>query len=198
MTADLFGEPPIPGLVYREDFIGAGEHDALVERLAALDLAPFRFHGWTGKRRTQSFGWRYDFDDASFLPAEPIPDWLAPLRSKAAALVGVEPGDFAHVLLARYDPGAGIGWHRDRPVFDQVVGLSLGAPDVLRFRQRTARGFRRVDLPVAPRSAYSLSGEARYEWEHRIVPVEALRFSITFRTLSDLGRRKAAEAGVTL
>ena len=194
MIADLFGEPPIPGLVYRDDFMGEAEHDALVGRLQAMELAPFRFQGWTGKRRTQSFGWRYDFDDASFSPAEPIPGWLDPLRVKAADFAGVEPGEFAHVLLARYDPGAGIGWHRDRPVFDRVVGVSLGAPETLRFRQRTATGFRRYALPVEPRSAYLLSGEARHDWEHRIVPGEVLRFSITFRTLSDLGRRKAADA----
>ena len=194
MTADLFGEPPIPGLVYRDDFIGEAEHEALVGRLQAMELAPFRFQGWTGKRMTQSFGWRYDFDDASFSPAEPIPGWLDPLRVKAADFAGVEPGEFAHVLLARYDPGAGIGWHRDRPVFDRVVGVSLGAPETLRFRQRTATGFRRYALPVEPRSAYLLSGEARHDWEHRIVPGEVLRFSITFRTLSDLGRRKAADA----
>jgi alkylated DNA repair protein (DNA oxidative demethylase) len=198
VTADLFGELPIPGLAYREQLIGEVEHVELIERLSALDLAPFRFQGWVGKRRTRSFGWRYDFDDASFTPAEPIPDWLERVRATAAAFGGVEPGDFAHVLLARYDPGAGIGWHRDRPVFDRVVGVSLGAPEVLRFRQRTGSGFRRFRLPVEPRSAYLLSGEARYGWEHSIAPGEALRFSITFRTLSDLGRRKAAEAGVPL
>lgn len=191
MTAGLFGEPPIPGLSYRDAFIGQAEHDALVERLSALDLAPFRFQGWIGKRRTRSFGWRYDFDDASFTPADPIPGWLDSLRSKAAAFAGVDASDFAHVLLARYDPGAGIGWHRDRPVFDRVVGVSLGAPDVLRFRQRTEAGFKRFRLPVEPRSAYLLSGEARHEWEHSIAPGEGLRFSITFRTLSDLGRKKA-------
>jgi alkylated DNA repair dioxygenase AlkB len=95
---------------------------------------------------------------------------------------------------ARYDPGAGIGWHKDRSVFDRVVGVSLGSPATLRFRQRAGSGFRRFSLPVEPRSAYLLSGEARHDWEHRIVPGEELRFSITFRTLSDLGRRKAAEA----
>ena len=95
------------------------------------------------------------------------------------------------MLLARYDPGAGIGWHRDRSVFEQVVGVSLGAPAVLRFRKRTASGFQRLRLPVEPRSAYLLAGEARHEWEHSIAPGEALRFSITFRTLSELGRKKA-------
>ena len=191
---DLFAEPLIAGLEYREEFISADEHSALLERLDAMELDPFRFHGWLGKRRTQSFGWRYDFDDASFSPTEPIPDWLAPLRDRAATFAGVGPDEIAHVLLARYDPGAGIGWHRDRPQFERVVGVSLAAPAVLRFRQRTASGFRRVSLPVEPRSAYLLSGEARQQWEHSIAPGDASRFSITFRSLSDLGRRQAAQA----
>ena len=188
--ASLFAEPLIAGLDYREDFISPAEHDALVTRLTQLDLAPFRFHGWTGNRKTMSFGWRYDFDDASFTPAEPIPDWLAPLRHRAARLAG---GEIAHVLLARYDPGAGIGWHKDRSVFERVVGVSLGTTATLRFRQRTASGFRRFSLPVEPRSAYLLSGQARHDWEHSIAPRESQRFSITFRTLSDFGRRKAAD-----
>ena len=97
-----------------------------------------------------------------------------------------------HALLARYDPGAGIGWHKDRDVFEQVVGVSLNTPATLRFRQRTATGFRRTELAVEPRSAYLLSGEARWDWEHRITPGDQLRFSITFRALSDKGRRIAA------
>ena len=194
MSTDLFGEPLIAGLDYRPEFISPGEEQALIEHLSKEELAPFRFHGWTGKRLTRTFGWRYDFDDASFAPAEPIPDWLESLRTKAAALAGVEPDAFVHALLVRYDPGAGIGWHRDRPVFETVVGVSLGTPAVLRFRKRKPGGFDRGQLEVEPRSAYLLSGPARHDWEHSIARGETLRFSITFRTLSDLGRRKAAPA----
>ena len=190
----LFDAPLIAGLAYREEVIGGGEEDALVEHLIAADLSPFRFHGWLGNRKTQSFGWRYDFDDASFEPAEAIPDWLEPIRRKVAAFAQLEAQDFVHVLLARYDPGAGIGWHRDRDVFDRVVGISLNSPATLRFRQRSGTGFRRLNLHVEPRSAYLLSGEVRHGWEHRITPGERLRFSITFRTLSEKGRMIAAQA----
>ena len=195
---DLFGEttsePPIAGLQYHEEFITRGEEKDILDHLSAMELAPFRFHGWTGNRKTQSYGWRYDFDDASFQPTELIPPWLHPLRDRSAELAGVARDEIVHALVARYDPGAGIGWHKDRSVFDRIVGVSLNAPANLRFRQRTGAGFRRLSLPVEPRSAYLLSGEVRHEWEHSIVPGEALRFSITFRTLSDLGRRKAEEA----
>ena len=191
---DLFAEPLLAGVEYRPDFISRDEEAALIAQLNAMDLAPFRFQGWTGNRKTQSFGWRYDFDDASFSPTEPIPEWLEPLRDKAAAFAGVAPDEIAHALLARYDPGAGIGWHKDRSVFDRVIGVSLYSPATLRFRQRTGSGFNRFSLRVEPRSAYLLSDEARHQWEHSIVPGATLRFSITFRTMSDLGREKAQRA----
>jgi alkylated DNA repair dioxygenase AlkB len=189
--ASLFAEPLIAGLDYRGDFISSSEHDELIERLRALDLAPFRFHGWLGNRKTRTFGWRYDFDDASFSPAEPIPQWLQPVRARAAAFAGLVPEQFAHVLLARYDPGAGIGWHRDRPQFEEVDGISLGATATMRFRQRVADGFRRANVHLEAASAYLLSGEVRWEWEHSIAPGDSLRFSITFRSLSEKGRRLA-------
>jgi alkylated DNA repair dioxygenase AlkB len=190
----LFGEPLIAGLDYRPDFISEVEERNLIEHLSGEDLSPFRFHGWTGKRLTRTYGWRYDFDDASFAPAEPIPDWLEPLRTKAAGFAGVTPEAFAHVLLVRYDPGAGIGWHRDRPQFETVVGISLGSPATLRFRRRRAGGFDRANLKVVPRSAYVLAADARHEWEHSISPGDTLRFSITFRTLSDKGLRIATRS----
>jgi len=188
----LFEAPLIAGLRYEDDVITQSEERVLLERLQALELSPFRFHGWLGNRKTQSFGWRYDFDDASFSPSEPIPEWLHPIRERAAAFAGLSPDDFVHALLARYDRGAGIGWHRDRDVFDRVVGLSLNTPATLRFRRRVTSGFRRADIELAQRSAYLLSGEARWDWEHRITPGDQLRFSITFRTLSDKGRRRIA------
>lgn len=189
----LFDTPLIAGLRYQDEVISETEERALVDRLGGLELAPFRFHGFIGNRKTQSFGWRYDFEDASFTQTEPVPDWLQPARERAATFAGVKPQDFAHVLLARYDPGAGIGWHRDRDVFEKVVGISLNTPATLRFRQRTAGGFRRANLEVEPRSAYLLSGEARHDWEHSISPGQSLRFSITFRTLSGKGSRIATD-----
>ena len=187
----LFDAPLIDGLDYRENFISRDEEAELLARIGPMDLSPFRFQGWVGNRKTRSYGWRYDFEDASFAPASPMPDWLLPLRTKAAEFASVQPDDFTHALVARYDPGAGIGWHKDRDVFEKVVGISLNTPATLRFRQRMANGFRRAGIELEPRSAYLLSGEVRWEWEHRITPGDQLRFSITFRTLSDKGRRRA-------
>jgi alkylated DNA repair dioxygenase AlkB len=193
MSVDLFGEPVIAGLEYRPGFITPAEEQALIGHLGEEDLSPFKFQGWTGKRLTRTFGWRYDFDDRSFAPSEPIPHWLEPLRANAAAFANIAPHNFVHALLVRYNPAAGIGWHRDRPVFETVVGISLGSPAILRFRRRRPGGFDRANVEVEPRSAYLLSGPARQDWEHSIAPGDTLRFSITFRTLSDKGRAIAEQ-----
>jgi alkylated DNA repair protein (DNA oxidative demethylase) len=189
MVGDLFGAPLLPGLGYREEIVSPAEETALITAIDQVELSPFRFHGWLGKRLTASFGWRYDFDDASFAPTEPIPPWLLPLRERAAGFAGLAPDQFAHVLLIRYDPGAGIGWHRDRPVFEHVLGVSLGQPAKLRFRRRRETGFDRASIDLAPRSAYHLSGEARHQWEHGIAAMAATRWSITFRSLSEKARK---------
>jgi alkylated DNA repair dioxygenase AlkB len=188
----LFDAPLVPGLYYREALIDEAEEAGLIAEIEQIELSPFKFQGWTGKRLTRTFGWRYDFDDRSFAPVEPVPDWLLPLREKAAAIGDITSEDFLHALVTRYDPGTGIGWHRDRPQFGKVVGITLAGTATLRFRQRTASGFRRTGLDVHPRSAYLLSGEVREHWEHGIAAHDVLRYSITFRTLSERGRAAAS------
>jgi len=184
---NLFEDPPPgtpPGLVYEPGFVAAEEGRALVGWIAALPFKPFEFHGFTGNRRTVSFGLHYAFDGSGLREAEPIPDWLLPVRARAAALAGRDPEAFVHALVIEYAPGAGIGWHRDRPVFGDVVGISLLAPAPLRFRRKAGAKWERFTLTAEPRSVYLLRGEARYEWEHSIPPLESLRYSVTLRTLA--------------
>ena len=186
MTAqfDLFAAGSLPpGMTYRPDIITPDEEAALLAELSGVAVAPFRFQGWTGKRLTASFGWTYDFDTARFAESAPIPDFLLPVRERAAAFAKLAPQALVQALVIRYDPGAGIGWHRDRPVFEHVVGVSLGAPTVLRLRRRLNKGFERASVPLAPRSIYHLSGPARHDWEHGIAAHDALRWSVTFRSL---------------
>jgi alkylated DNA repair dioxygenase AlkB len=192
---DLFDAPLVPGLGFRADLITPVEEQALIAHISAGPMEPFRFQGWEGKRQTASFGWRYDFDEASFGPTEPIPDFLLPLRHKAASFAGLAEADLVQTLLIRYDPGAGIGWHRDRPVFEDVVGVSLAVPATLRLRRRRADGFDRLALPLPPRSAYHLSGEVRHQWEHSIAAMDVTRWSVTFRTLSGKMPKKAGPRG---
>ena len=182
-------EPDLPeGLVYRRDLVAADEERALLKRMADLPFRPFEFQGFLGKRETVSFGWSYRFDGSGLVAAEPIPDWLLPLRERAAALAGLAPAALEQALLIRYGEGAGLGWHRDRPVFGDVVGVSLLAPAPLRFRRRRGDTWQRFTLTAEPRSAYLLRGPARDQWEHSIPPVAALRYAVTFRTLRERSR----------
>ncbi|WP_024276037.1 alpha-ketoglutarate-dependent dioxygenase AlkB [Hyphomicrobium sp. MC1] len=189
---DLFGPHTLPGLRYRDDFLSEEEESNLIRHIDAEDLAPFRFQQWTGKRLTATFGWSYDFETGRFGPTRPLPEFLTPVRERAAQFAGLAASRLEQALLIRYDAGAEIGWHRDRPVFEEVIGISLGSPAPMRFRQRLEKGFRRNTVPLAPRSIYLLSGEARYEWEHSIDALPEARWSITFRTLSEKGRAKSS------
>ncbi|MBV9884100.1 MAG: alpha-ketoglutarate-dependent dioxygenase AlkB [Sphingomonadaceae bacterium] len=171
------------GLAYRPDFLSAGEEERLLAHLAALPFKPFEFHGFLGKRQTVSFGWSYKFDGSGLGSADPIPDWLLPLRARAETFAGLVPGVLEHALLVKYEEGAGLGWHRDRPVFGDVIGISLLSPGPLRFRRRQSEKWQRYTLTAEPRSIYLLRGPSRSEWEHSLAPVETLRYSITFRTL---------------
>src|SRR4051794_15618212 len=176
-------EPSLPeGMIYRPEFLAPAEEAELLAWLATLPFEPFQFHGFEGRRRVASFGWRYDFSRSHLLKADDIPAELGSVRARAAALAGLQPQDLQQVLLNEYLPGAPIGWHRDRPVFAEVVGVSVGAPCTFRLRQRVGNGFERANLRLAPRSAYVLTGPSRTEWEHSIPPVDAHRYSITFRS----------------
>lgn len=182
---DLFDTPVLPGFSAQEEIVSEEEGAALIAQIDNAGLSPFRFQGWEGKRLTTSFGWTYDFDRGRLGRGDLLPDWLLPLRDRAAAFVGLPAEAFAHALLIRYDPGAGIGWHRDRPAFDHVVGISLGAPATMRFRRRRGERFERRNALLTPRGAYQLTGEARYEWEHSIAELDQTRWSITFRSLAE-------------
>lgn len=188
---DLFGATApaaIPGLAFAADVLAPAEEASLIDRIDAAPLDPFRFHQWEGKRLTASYGWHYDFTAGRMNPAPPLPEWLLPLRERAAAFAGLDPEALIQALVIRYDPGAGIGWHKDRPVFEHVVGISLGQQATMRFRRRTASGFDRVNVPLPPRSIYHLSGEVRHGWEHSIKPMEQPRWSITLRSLAERRR----------
>ena len=181
---DLFGTVVVPGFTSSLGVVTPIEERELTARIDATDLEPFKFQGWLGKRLTTSFGSRYDFERRRIETADPIPGWLLPIRERAARFAGLEPDELAQALLIRYDPGAGIGWHRDRPIYEHVVGISLGEPAVLRLRRRRGGGFERRSAPLEPRAIYHLSGEVRHDWEHSIVEMDRARWSITFRSLA--------------
>lgn len=188
-------DPKLPeGFRYQPGLISTADEDALVARVRELPFREFEFHGYLGKRRVVSFGWQYDFAGRSLKEAKEIPDFLLTLRAQAASFANMEPGALQQVLVTEYRPGAGVGWHRDKAVFGQVIGVSLLAPCVLRFRkkiedasgaQRPSPQWQRVNAALEPRSTYLLSGAARMDWHHSIRPVETLRYSITFRNVRE-------------
>jgi alkylated DNA repair dioxygenase AlkB len=180
------------GFVYRPELVTPVEEAELIEEFRALEFKPFEFHGYFGNRRTVSFGWHYDFASSRVRPAIGIPDFLKPLRSKAAAFADLDPAALEHALVTEYASGAGIGWHRDRPVFEDVIGISFGAPCRFRLRKKRGNNWERAAIELQRRSAYLLRGPVRREWEHSIPPLDRLRYSVTFRSVKP--RAKSAEA----
>jgi alkylated DNA repair dioxygenase AlkB len=172
------------GLLYAPDFISAAEEQNLLEVLRELPFQQAQYKEWRARRRVVSFGGRYDFSRHTLTAAAPIPQFLHPLRARIAAWAGLEGQRIAHAMIAEYQPGTPLGWHRDVPDFDEIAGVSLHGHARLRLRpwppQPHARATHALDLE--PRSAYTLRGVARWGWQHAISPTKELRYSITFRT----------------
>jgi DNA oxidative demethylase len=172
------------GLVYEEEFVSPEEERSLLATIEALDFRTLTMHGQTARRTVRHFGLDYEYASGGVEPGDPLPESLEWLRERVAHLIERDPQDLAQILVSRYPEGAGIGWHRDAPMFGSMVaGVSLRAPARMRF-QRTAGGQREVAaIELAPRSAYVLGGAARWSWQHSIPATKDLRYSITFRTL---------------
>jgi len=182
---DLFGTPDdLPeGFRYQPELITAEEEAGLVRQLESLAFRPFDFHGHLANRRVAGFGLRYDYDQRKVVEAPAIPAFLMTLREKVAAFARLPADAFEQVLINEYLPGAGIGWHRDKPHFDAVAGVSLLASCSFRLRRKSGTTWHRETVVVEPRSAYLMTGPARNEWEHSIPPLAEHRYSITLRTL---------------
>lgn len=174
---------PPPGFRYEPDVITSEEEGLLVERVRGLAWEEVKMRGQVARRRTVHFGWLYGYETWRIAPGPPIPDFLLPLRARAGTLAGFAADTLVEVLVTEYTPGAGIGWHRDAPMFGDVVGVSLLAP--CRFRFQRGKGAVRETraVTVEPRSAYVMTGSARWQWQHSIPPMKAWRYSVTFRTL---------------
>lgn len=189
---DLFGSlesvarSPMPaGFRYAPDLIDTAEEARLVEAFADLPFKEFEFHGFLGKRRVVPFGFRFDYNDGGLQTAAPMPDFLLPLRDRAAVFAGLPADRLAHALVTEYRLGAAIGWHRDRPHYDDVIGISLSSPCTFRLRRKRDASWERASLRIDRRSIYLMRGPSRWEWEHSIPAVDALRYSITFRSMRD-------------
>ena len=189
---ELFQEPSeLPsGLVYQPGFLSADEERALLEGIAGLDLREATYKEYTARRRVASFGAGYDFDANELTPAPRMAPFLLPLRARVSDWVSLPAEAFGYALVAEYRPGTQLGWHRDVPQFEMVVGVSLGSACRMRFRRYPPQPRAAIlSLDLEPRSAYVLKEEARWGWQHSIPPTPALRYSITFRTRRENNER---------
>jgi alkylated DNA repair dioxygenase AlkB len=197
----LFDVTP-EGFEYRDRLVSESEERMLLEQLRDLAFESFEMRGVVARRRVAFFGHRYD---PVAEPGPAIPGFLQGIRQRFAAWAAVSPEAFTMVLVNEYRPGAPIGWHRDAPQYEIVAGLSLGSVCRMKFRPyvtpralRSAgtRPVRRTthEVVLLPRSAYLMRGLARHAYEHSIPPVEALRYSVTFRTVRGSGRSPASRS----
>jgi alkylated DNA repair dioxygenase AlkB len=187
----LFGgldRPELPaGMRYETEFLSREEEASLISVIERLPLEHMKYQQYTARRRVVSYGGQYDFSAQQLNEAEPLPVWLGPLRERAGAWAGIAPERFTQALIAEYAPGTPLGWHRDVPDFEDVVGISLLNDAVLRFRPYPPERGTRADvlkLVAAPRSIYLLQGPSRWDWQHTVSPTKQLRYSITLRTPS--------------
>ena len=175
--------PQIAGFKLDEQFVTPEEELALLDRIRPLAFHEMKMRGVVARRRVLHYGVHYSFETFKASPGPPIPEFLLPLRAKAAGFAGVTAEALAEALITEYSPGATIGWHRDAAPFDIVVGISLASTCRFRFRRGKVREWQTAEFALPPRSAYVLDGPARREWEHSIPAVKDLRYSVTFRTL---------------
>ena len=173
------------GFRYQPDVVPPDVERELIAHVQELPLREFEFQGYTGKRRVLSFGWRYDFNDRVLHKVDDIPPFLLSVRELAASFASVDPTALQHVLVTEYSAGAAIGWHRDKAVFGDVIGISLRSECTFRLRLKVGETWQRASIVAEPRSAYLLRGPSRTEWEHSIPAVDELRYSITFRNLRE-------------
>jgi alkylated DNA repair dioxygenase AlkB len=177
------------GFLYQPEFITVAEEADLLSHLAKLDFQAFDFHGYIAKRRIVEYGLEYDFSSRQAQAARPLPHFLAPFRNRAAKLAGIHPGEIIESVITEYSPGSPIGWHRDVPKFEIIIGISLKSSCRFRFKPYRKEG-KIVSVTLEPRSAYILRGPARWNFQHSIPAVKSLRYSITFRTWRYKGSAK--------
>jgi len=181
---DAFDVRALPeGFQYQADIVAPELEQQLLKEIPKLPFKAFEFRGFEGKRRVVSYGWRYDFNQQKLQKADLIPPFLIPVRELAARFARLRPEQLEQVSVIEYSPGSAIGWHRDRPMFGDVVGISLLSATRFRFRRKARTTWQRTAIAVEPRSIYLLRGPSRDEWEHSLPPLKTLRYSITMRTM---------------
>jgi alkylated DNA repair dioxygenase AlkB len=178
------------GLVYRPDFITEAEEEDLLRIIETLPMEHPITDTYVARRRIIHFGWGFDFEKNHIMPGPPLPDFLVPIARRIEKWMGFPRGDVVEALINEYPPGYGLGWHRDNEGFEHIIGISLGSWCRMRFRPIASKRNRAekrspkeiIQLPLERRSAYVMQRGVRWDCQHSVAPVPALRYSITFRT----------------
>jgi alkylated DNA repair protein (DNA oxidative demethylase) len=173
----------VQGLRYELELVPPAMERELLDVFEELDWQAIVIRGQAAKRTARHYGLDYDYESRTPMAGEPVPDWLLPARALAAEFAGFEPEELAEILVQRYPPGSTIGWHRDAPAFDTVIGLSLGGFSRMRFQRGKGDAREVFEIGLEPRSGYVLADEVRWKWQHSIPATREERYSITFRTL---------------
>jgi len=174
----------IPGLLYQPDFLTPDEENILLNIIRTIPLKPAQYKEFESKCRIMSFGGIYDFTTHTVKPSPPIDKRLLPLRNRVAKWMGINCEEITQLLVTEYTPGTQLGWHRDVPVYETIIGISLGNEAVIKFRRWPPDPINNrhiVSLKVAPRSIYKLENEARWGWQHSVPKIKIPRWAITLR-----------------
>ena len=188
--AGLFDAPQaLPqGLFYEPGFITRDEEEEVLAQIAPLPLREAAFREYFAKRRVAHFhdgddAPAYDDGGADSFTSGPLPPFLAGVRDKVARHLGLSPSAFVHALVSEYRPGTPIGWHRDKPHYGIVAGISLAGVGRMRWRPYAHQDAQHTfSLDLAPRSLYVMRDAIRWQWQHSMTPTRELRYSITLRT----------------
>ena len=187
------------GLLYRAEFLSRKEESALLAAIATLPFREARFQQYFARRRVVHYHaagdtTSYDGNDGETFSSGPLPPFLTGLLQRISSWIDIPTSAFVHALVSEYRPGTPIGWHRDKPVYGTVVGISMHGWGRMRFRPFAQDPDPRdvVALDLEPRSAYVMRGAIRWDWQHSMLPTKELRYSITFRTLAVGGSARPA------
>lgn len=169
-------------LKYVPNFITPEEETILLQHIQQLQWQEVALYGQVAKRRVVHYGFEYQYGSRGVRKTNPPPEFLNNVIARCSCLLMSNSADIAEILITEYPVNAGINWHRDAPVFKEIIGISLNSSCVIHFRNRMNKK-EKIKRNLERCSAYRLSGAIRWEWEHRIAPVKVPRYSITLRTL---------------
>ncbi len=162
------------GFIYVPGFLSDVKERELLLMFKEVSFTPYIYEGYEAKRQVKSFTKETGY-----------PEFLVPTLIRVAEYFKFPFDSIGHSMITEYAPGTPIGWHRDMPPYETVMGISLGSAAPFRFRRQVGSRWERITLTAERCSLYCMSGPSRYEWQHSIPPVEDWRYSITIRTVGE-------------